>query len=111
MAAVLVLGACGPAALPAPGTTVTGTVVAAPCRPVERPGDPPCPPVPGVTVVIGSARAVTDANGVYRLTVAPGTYAVSVIAGARQVPAQPARLTVPATGPLTVNLTFDSGIR
>ena len=110
MAAVL-LSACGPALLPAPATTVTGTVIAAPCRPVERPGDPPCPPVPGVTVIIGPARAVTDAAGVYRLTVAPGTYAVSVIAGARQVPAQPARLTVPAGGPMTVNLTFDSGIR
>lgn len=109
LTALLLLAACG-----APGTpsgTLTGTVVAAPCRPVERVGDPPCPPVPGVTVTVGSTHTITDAAGVYRVTLPPGTYRVTVTAGVRQVPAEPASVTVVAGRATTVNLTYDSGIR
>ncbi len=111
MPLVLMLVACGSGSSPlSPTATVSGTVVAAPCRPVERQGDPPCPPVAGVTVEFGSATAVTDASGSYHLALMPGTYAIKVKAGSWERPANPSSTTVPA-GATVLNLTYDSGIR
>jgi carboxypeptidase family protein len=111
--ALLAAVACGP--VPAgPGVksgTVSGRVVATPCRPVERPGDPPCPPVPGVTVEFGGTTTVTDSGGAYSISLPPGTYPIKVKAGAWERPATPASVTVPAGAALVVNLTYDSGIR
>lgn len=108
---VLLLVACGSPSVPAvPAANVSGTVIAAPCRPVERQGDPPCPPVAGVTVEFGSSTAVTDATGSYHLSLPPGTYAIKVKAGDWERPANPSRTTLTA-GVTVLNLTYDSGIR
>jgi hypothetical protein len=91
--------------------TVTGTVVVAPCRPVERAGDPPCPPRAGVEVDFAGpvSRAVkTDAGGVYQVSVPAGSYTVTVRAGIRP---QPTSVTVAAGQLVTLNLSIDSGIR
>ncbi len=113
-ALLLLLAACGGSAAPvttAPATAlVTGTVVAAPCRPVERPGDPPCPPVAGVLVDFGGATATTDAGGAYRLALPPGRYAIKVRAGGWERRANPPTATV-GPGTTVLNLTYDSGIR
>ena len=111
--AVLVTMACGPVpgGIGVQSGTVSGRVVASPCRPVERPGDPPCPPVPGVTVEFGTAIAVTDSSGAYSIDLPAGTYPVKVKAGAWERPATPASVTVSAGTALVVNLTYDSGIR
>ena len=113
--ALLALAGCG-AIGPEPGAStgaVTGTVVLAPCRPVERVGDPPCPPRPGVKVHFerGSAAAVavTNQNGVYSVRLVAGTYDVWAEGGIARP--QPVRVTVQPGDTLTVNLTVDSGIR
>jgi len=91
--------------------SVSGTVVASPCRPVERAGDPPCPAVGGVTVEFGTARAVTNAAGVYSVHLPPGTYPIKVKAGAWERPATPASVSVSAGAAIVLNLNYDSGIR
>ncbi len=95
VAAVLALGGCGDAA-PAAGTSgVTGTVHLGPQCPVETP-DQPCDDrpaagvevtvseqVPGEAYVAGAtvARGTTDADGTFRIAVAPGSYVVTAEAG------------------------------
>lgn len=107
----LILG-CGQQVTAVTGS-VSGTLTASPCRPVERIGDPPCPPVPNVRVdFTGSdSRTVsvsTDAGGRYLVSLPPGTYQVHVRSGFRS---QPDRVSVAAGQSITVDLTFDSGIR
>jgi type 1 fimbria pilin len=115
--AVLALSACAASPLPVPAAvpgTVTGTVVIAPCTPVQRVGDPPCPPRPGINVhfeqaSVNRATAVTDATGTYRATLAPGAYDVWAEGGigrGRTVP-----VTVVSAQTVTLNLNVDSGIR
>lgn len=103
-------GSAGPASAPA-RAVVSGTVVAAPCRPVERSGDPPCPPAAGVVVDFGSERATTDAAGRYSVRLAPGTYSIAVTSGSMRRPGRPDRFTVTTAEPVSLDLTFDSGIR
>lgn len=93
--------------------SVSGTVVASPCRPVERAGDPPCPPVPGVQVDFIDSQshtmsARTGANGRYTISLQPGDYRAYVRAGFRS---QPQPLTVVSGQTLELDLTYDSGIR
>jgi Carboxypeptidase regulatory-like domain len=104
------------ASYPSPGQgTVTGTVVVSPCRPVERPGDPPCPPRPGLTVSFqpvgggGPFSTTTDASGTYREQLVAGDYLVSASGGI--APSRPTRVTVTAGATVTLNLSVDSGIR
>jgi hypothetical protein len=112
----VLLAGCG-SMLPAPAVgigTVTGTVVIAPCRPVERVGDPPCPPRPGIKVHFeqGSsavATAVTDAAGAYRASLPAGAYEVWAEGGIGRAPG--VRVTVAAGQTVTLNLNVDSGIR
>jgi type 1 fimbria pilin len=107
------IAACGSLPAPAGGATATvsGTVVASPCRPVEQAGDPPCSAVGNVTVEVGSARALTDSHGVYSLQLAPGTYRIKVKAGDRERPATPDSVSVTSGAAITLNLSYDSGIR
>jgi hypothetical protein len=116
--ALLAVGACAASPVPMPAAapgTVTGTVVIAPCRPVERVGDPPCPPRPGIKVhfersAATVATALTDATGTYRVTLGPGAYDVWAEGGlpgrGRTVP-----VTVVSGQTVTLNLDVDSGIR
>ena len=85
VALVLMTAACGaydfPGGSPAGTGTVSGTVVAIPCTPVEAAGQP-CAgrPVPGVEIdyVNGeaTAKAVTDSNGNYTVQLSAGTWMV-----------------------------------
>ncbi len=111
---VAILG-CGQGIAGATGATgsLSGSVTASPCRPVERIGDPPCPPVPNVQVdFIGSdAQTVsvsTDASGHYQVALRPGSYQVHVRSGFRS---QPERVVVAARQSVALDLTFDSGLR
>jgi len=112
---LLLTAACG-TTTPAAGLgTVTGTVVISPCRPVERVGDPPCPPRPGIAVHFApvgggsTVSATTDSIGTYRVRLAAGDYQASAEGGI--VPSQPVPVTVTAGATVTLNLSVDSGIR
>lgn len=116
--ALLAVSACAASPLPVPAAapgTVTGTVIIAPCRPVERVGDPPCPPRPGIKVhfeqsSVTKATALTDGTGTYVVTLAPGVYDVWAEGG---LPGRgkPVPVTVVSGQTVTLNLTVDSGIR
>jgi len=117
VAAVLV-GACG-AQPPAAGGptfgTVTGHVRAYPCAPVERIGSP-CAGRPAAHVevdfTLGSkapVRGITNADGVYAVQLAPGTYQVSI--GVLRMMQGPHTVTVRAGQAMTADFVFDSGIR
>lgn len=116
----LLVAACGSpsSAVSTPAVawgSVDGTVVVAPCRPVERAGDPPCPPRPGLVVTfqaVGGHDALTtqtDAAGHYAMRLPAAEYDVHSSGGIG--PGRPTRLTVPAGGNVTLNLVVDSGIR
>ena len=123
---VLVLVACTPGASPAP-TVETGRlevmVVAGPVCPVETvPPDPACDPRPvsgarvfvspgdGRDIVVG--EAVTDDDGIARLSLAAGDYilAGAVVEGLMGMP-EPTAVTVAAGRTMSVTLAYDTGIR
>ena len=124
LSAAILLAACGapspstqsasptPVAAPA---TVSGVVVVAPCRPVERPGDPPCPPVPGIVIHFlpsagGAALdARTDSTGTYRIQLPAGEYDARAVGGMSARPATHVSILTGAAA--TLNFTIDSGIR
>ena len=94
---------------------VQGTVTISPCRPVERPDDPPCPPAADVTLQFQSLdepdsifMVTTDANGWYEIELPEGAYNVTL---QRSISKTPQRVTVTAGETVTADLTFDSGIR
>ncbi len=127
---VIALSACaaGPAIFGPSTGTVTGHVTLRACGGAYRPGQAGCAVRPlagaGVSFEIvpangkGSERtAVTDANGAYSITVAPGIYAVTTtlkpqelpaIAGAATVPglASPRQVTVVAGKTVTADFTY-----
>lgn len=95
---------------------VSGTVVIAPCRPVERAGDPPCPPAPNYSFdlvpVAGTGptqRVTTDPNGHYRATLQAGSYEARSRSVLKPRAGQLVKVTAGTT--VTLNLTFDEGIR
>lgn len=107
------LTACGTTVSETTGT-VTGTVVISPCRPVERAGDPPCPPSAGVRVHFdggpqSGATVLTDAAGTYLVSLTPGSYQVWAEGGI--IKPRPVTVTVAPRQTVTLNLTVDSGIR
>jgi hypothetical protein len=95
---------------------VTGRVTAGPTCPVEQVGHP-CPPRP-VTATIKAqqgrrvvARARSDSNGHYAMTLAPGRYTLLVQTGS-QFPRCPATaVSVPANQVVTADISCDTGIR
>lgn len=112
-----VLTGCGASAVtpPAPQpATVTGTVRVSPCRPVERLGDPPCPPAAGIAIEFvptgggATLRTTTDAGGQYRISLGPGSYQARPSRGLGRNPQQ---VSVSAGQTLQLDLTFDVGIR
>jgi len=118
-------GAAG-TTIPGAGTsgtqgTLAGDVVAGPTCPVERAEDP-CPPkaVPNREVeILGTnnavvATAMTDSKGHFSVTLAPGTYSVTVPIkqgqiGMRQMNNVTANITAGQVTTVTVEL--DTGIR
>jgi hypothetical protein len=118
-ALVLVTAACGayhfPGSSPAGTGTVSGSVVAIPCTPVEAAGQQ-CAgrPVPGLEIdyVNGEATAktVTDSNGNYTVQLAAGTWLVH-FNGRMRIISGPQQVTVSAGSTVTANYVLDSGIR
>ena len=115
---LLLVAGCGSSAPAAtPQGTVAGRVLSAPSCPVEQVGNP-CPPrpVPDATVVVRRAGRViasahTDADGRFRITVAPGRCTVRATnAGGYQSTASRV-IVVRANEVVFVRLVVDSGIR
>lgn len=99
---------------------IGGEVTAGPTCPVERPGDSACAarPVNGAVLVVRDAggkevaRFTTDASGLFRIDLAPGTYTLAAqpTTGLMGTPAQQ-QVTV-AVGRLTeIAVGYDTGIR
>lgn len=111
LAAVAILGlaACGDDE-PAGATGITGRVLLGPQCPVEVAGEP-CDDEPAahVTVLVsGEPAAETDADGRFRVALAPGEYVVTADAG-MSCDAVDAR--VPDGGYARVEISCDTGIR
>ena len=95
-----------------PVGTVTGEVTESPCRPVQSPEDGACPGVPAVEVSFqgraGTAHALTNALGIYRIELPAGRYTAEVGAGLRHFPV---KVTVFGHATVRLDLSFDAGIR
>ncbi len=101
---------------------MAGRLVAGPRCPVETvPPLPACAPLPvaGATVVATDvtgrevARTVSKGDGSYVLDLAPGTYTLTpstTLGGTLRAP-KGRSVTVAVSEPLTVDFTFDTGIR
>lgn len=100
--------------------TLSGTVVAGPTCPVE-PAEQPCPPrpVPDRLVLIETpdgtvvARATTDQQGRFVLTLPPGTYTLLVPPDGNPFPIQRTsqQVTLVAGQTAQVTVELDTGIR
>jgi len=116
VAATLAAG-CSRASSPASSSGVEGRATAGPTCPVERAGSP-CPerPVGGAVVFVQRdghqvARFTTDADGMFRVALDPGTYTL-VPASGRPFPiGRPVAVTVSAGSYAHVDLRYDTGIR
>ena len=121
VAVAVVLAACGPGSSPvaSPVGGISGTALAGPTCPVERPGDPACAPRPvaGATILIRDstgtdvATIVTDASGRFQVALPPGAYTVvgQPVEGLMGNPG-PVDVEV-AEAEVTVELSYDTGIR
>jgi hypothetical protein len=116
----LLLASCAPAG--GPSYPVGGRAVAGPVCPVERiPPDPACAPRPvvGAVLVIAAsdghevARATTDTDGRWTVTLAAGTYTLTPQAVSGLLGRAPAlQFTVSTTGSsIGLDVTYDTGIR
>ncbi len=100
---------------------VQGQATRGPISPVSRPGESNEAPFPGAVITIQTqsgaevARQTTDSRGNYRVALAPGTYRVQGLppASNQSLPRPPApqTVTVPANHYVTVNVSYDTGIR
>ena len=121
VAVAVLLAACGPGPSPvaSPVGGISGIALAGPTCPVERPGDPACAPRPvaGATILIRDATGadvatiVTDAAGRFQVALPPGVYTV-VGQPVEGLMGNPAPLDVEvAEGDVTIELSYDTGIR
>jgi Carboxypeptidase regulatory-like domain len=101
-------------------TGIAGKAVAGPTCPVVRENDPSCNPRPvrGAVVIVKSldgtqvARVETDAAGVFRVALPPGSYTVeSDRTSGFPMPPAPVAVTVVPNVQTAVQLEFDTGIR
>lgn len=99
---------------------VSGTVVLGPTCPVERiPPDPQCAEKPYATVITvtrtgSSAPFVigsSDASGVFRFSLPPGSYTLTASDGKMLPRCSPIDVTVGANGYITTTISCDTGIR
>ena len=96
--------------------TVSGSVLAVPCAPVEK-VDSPCTgrPVAGVELdyLVGTkveGRTVTDASGKYSIRLEPGSYTV-MFKNVMRVVSGPTKVSIAAGSNVVANYLLDSGIR
>jgi hypothetical protein len=115
MSRMLLLCVLAPALAP---SGLHGVVTRGPTTPVCVAGKPCSAPAQGVVLVFsrnghGAGRARTDASGRYRVTLAPGTYAVrlggSSLGGIERL--QPTRATVRRGVVARLAFSIDTGIR
>jgi len=118
-ALVLATAACGaysfPGSTSSPTGSVSGTVVAVPCFPVEQPGqDCAGRPVAGLEIDFthggDSAKTVTDPTGHYKVSLASETWTVHLVTKMRVI-SGPSQVAVPSSSTVTANYVVDSGIR
>ena len=116
LAACVTAVVCGTAAGATRSGVLHGTVLAAPATPVCMPRVPCMRPAAGVVLAFSRAgvvraRTTTDADGTYRVTLAPGAYAVRVTrpSGVRRL--NPATVRVDAGQTRRVTFYLDTGIR
>jgi type 1 fimbria pilin len=116
---MLLTAACGAYEFPGSSQsgvgTVTGTVMAMPCAPVES-GTNPCMgrPAPGVEIDFtngsGTSRTVTDSKGSYSINLGAGTWKVT-LTGFMRVISGPPTVTLAPGARVVANYFVDSGIR
>ncbi len=100
---------------------IQGKATKSPISPVVREGQLNEAPLPGVSIVVTGlngaevARQTTDAQGDYKIGLAPGNYTVVGLpldsASILPVPESPKSVTVASDKFLTVNISYDTGIR
>ena len=118
-ALVLVTAACGAYVFPGSSSsgsgTVTGTVTAVPCAPVESNANP-CMgrPVAGLEIDFSNgsttSRTVTDSEGSYTIDLDSGTWKVA-FKGVMRLISGPPTVTVSSGARVVANYVVDSGIR
>ena len=106
---------------PALPNGIQGQATRGPLFPVAMPGQADEAPLPGVTIVIKRpnggevARQTTDAMGNYKIGLPAGDYQVLglPLSGSPVFPTPPGpqAITVPANQYVTVNVSYDTGIR
>jgi hypothetical protein len=116
IAACVAVVASGSAAGATRSGVLHGTVLLAPATPVCMPRVPCMRPAPGVVLAFSRgglvrARATTDADGTYRVTLRPGTYGVRVVRPTGMHRLNPASISVSASQVKRVTFYLDTGIR
>lgn len=100
---------------------VQGKATKSPITPVAREGQLNEAPLPGVSIVVRGqngvevARQTTDTQGDYKIGLAPGNYTVAGLpldsGSVLPAPESPQSVTVASDKYLTVNISYDTGIR
>jgi hypothetical protein len=97
---------------------VTGSILAGPSCPVERPGDPACEPTPvaGVVELTHDGRVVAsarlDSSGGFIIEIPAGGYVLTVDTGGNILPScAPVEVLVVADQAVTADVMCDTGIR
>ena len=113
----LALAACGGEGAGDGTTGIRGQVLTGPQCAVEM-AESPCPDLPWEGTVVATDTAsgeeftvTTDAEGRFELTLAPGTYEVSVDVGSAPPTVDPQTVTVDSSAFAVVDLFVDTGIR
>ncbi len=96
---------------------IRGQALAGPQCPVEM-ADSPCPDLPWQGTVVATDTssgetftASTDADGRFELSLAPGTYEVTIDAASTPPTAEPLSVTVEEGSFAEIDLSVDTGIR
>jgi len=98
---------------------LTGTVVLGPVTPTERPGMPSTAQAPGVRIVVSGPDGreiesmLTDAAGLYRTSLPPGTYQVTIpqLPRLQRTKDLPATVTIEAGQERRLDIKIDTGLR
>jgi hypothetical protein len=115
--AALALGACGATGSGDGTSGIEGRALAGPQCPVAVEGSP-CPDLPWEGTVVATAvssrdefTVETDADGAFRLPLAPGDYVLTIRAGSSPPFATPQAVTVERGAFADVVISVDTGIR
>jgi hypothetical protein len=111
------LAACGGDGSGDGASGIRGQALAGPQCPVEM-ADSPCPDLPWEGTVVATDTssgdaftAITDADGRFELSLAPGTYEVTIEAASTPPTAEPQTVTVEEGTFTEIEVFVDTGIR